>query len=77
LLEKIAVNVHPNPDAPPGTYPGVTFLGKGIMTNRPFELAYEEAEPFLYCLDKYTTVMVGGARSSTSKTTTGTLCWIG
>ena len=27
------------------------------------KLAYEEAEPFLYYLDKYATVMVGGARS--------------
>ncbi len=28
-----------------------------------FKLAYEEANHFLYFLDKYTTVMVGGARS--------------
>ena len=54
LLEKIAVNVHPNPDAPPGTYPGVTFIGKGIMTNRPFELAYEEAEKFINVLSERT-----------------------
>jgi hypothetical protein len=27
------------------------------------KLAYEEAEPFLYYLDKYATVLVGGARS--------------
>ncbi len=30
-----------------------------------FKLAYDEAEHFLYFLDKYTTVMVGGARSMT------------
>jgi superfamily II DNA/RNA helicase len=54
LLEKIAVNVHPNPDTPPGTYPGVTFIGKGIMTNRPFELAYEEAEKFINVLSERT-----------------------
>ncbi len=30
-----------------------------------FKLAYEEALHFLYFLDKYTTVMVGGARSMT------------
>ena len=29
------------------------------------KLAYEEAEHFLYFLDKYTTIMVGGARSMT------------
>ncbi len=29
------------------------------------KLANEGAEPFLYFLDKYTTVMVGGARSMT------------
>ena len=30
-----------------------------------FKLAYEGAEPFLYFLDKYATVMVGVARSMT------------
>ncbi len=29
------------------------------------KLAYEGAKPFVYFLDKYTTVMVGGARSMT------------
>lgn len=52
LLEKISVNVHPNPDTPPGTYPGVTFMGKGLMTNRPFELAYEAAEAFIEVLSQ-------------------------
>ncbi len=43
------------------------------------KLAYGDAEPFLYFLDKYATVMVGGARSitSTTRTTLGTLCWMG
>ena len=54
LLEKIAVDVHPDPDALPGTYPGVTFLGRGLMTNRPFELAYEAAEAFIDVLSKRT-----------------------
>ena len=30
-----------------------------------FKLAYEEAKHFLYFLDKYTTLLVGGARSMT------------
>ncbi len=44
-----------------------------------FTLAYEEAEHFLYFLDKYMIVMVGGAHSMTKyyNTTMGTLCWIG
>ncbi|MCZ8320048.1 MAG: phospholipase D-like domain-containing protein [Novosphingobium sp.] len=54
LLEKIAVDVHPDPEAPPGTYPGVTFVGRGLMTNRPFELAYEAAEAFIDVLSKRT-----------------------
>ena len=29
------------------------------------KLSYEGVEPFLHFLDKYTTVMVGGARSMT------------
>ena len=43
-----------------------------------FKLAYEEAEHFLYFLDKYTIVMVGGARSMTkyNKSYNETLCWI-
>jgi hypothetical protein len=42
------------------------------------KLANEEAEFFLYFLDKYMTVMVVGPVQlpSTSKTSTGTLCWI-
>jgi len=54
LLEKIAVDVHPDPDASPGTYPGVTFVGRGLMTNRPFELAYEAAEAFINVLSQRT-----------------------
>jgi superfamily II DNA or RNA helicase len=54
LLEKIAVDVHPDPIAPPGTYPGVTFVGRGLMTNRPFELAYEAAEAFIALLSQRT-----------------------
>lgn len=46
LLERIGVNVHPDPEASPGTYPGVSFHGLGIVTNHPFNLAYRAAEAF-------------------------------
>jgi len=54
LLEKIAVDIHPDPEALSGTYPGVTFVGRGLMTNRPFELAYEAAEAFIDVFSKHT-----------------------
>ena len=46
LLDKVAVDVHPNPNAFPGTYAGVGFDGLGLLTNHPFDLAYEAAENF-------------------------------
>ena len=55
VLEKIAVEIHPDPEAPAGTYPSVTFLGRGLMTNRPFKLAYEAAKAFIEILSKRTT----------------------
>ncbi|MGB7511565.1 MAG: C-terminal helicase domain-containing protein [Pelodictyon phaeoclathratiforme] len=54
LLDKIAVNVHPIPDARPGTYTGAVFQGIGLMTNHPFELAYQAAESFVSELSKRT-----------------------
>jgi len=54
LLDKIAVNVHPNPEVLPSTYPGVAFVGRGLMTNRSFELAYEASEAFIALLSKRT-----------------------
>lgn len=54
LLDKIAVNVHPIPDARPGTYTGAVFQGIGLMTNHPFELAYKAAESFVSELSKRT-----------------------
>lgn len=47
MLPRIGVNVHPDSNAPPGTYGEITFLGYGLATNLPFELAYEAAEKFL------------------------------
>jgi len=46
LLEKVGVNVHPNPDVPATAYAGVGFNGLGLLTNLPFDLAYSAAESF-------------------------------
>ncbi len=46
LLERVAVEVHPVPNAAPATYPGMSFEGLGLLTNHPFDLAYEAAENF-------------------------------
>lgn len=54
LLEKVAVDVHPDPRAPTGTYRGVTFTGLGLMTNHSFEHAYQCAEGFIDILSKRT-----------------------
>ncbi len=54
LLEKIGVNVHPNPDAPDTAYTGVGFDGLGLLTNLPFDLAYQAAESFTIALKKRT-----------------------
>jgi DNA-binding Lrp family transcriptional regulator len=50
LLERVGVEVHPDPHAPPGTYRGVTFTGLGLVTNHPFDLAYRAAEDFTEAL---------------------------
>lgn len=50
LLERVGVEVHPNPDAPPGTYRGVSFAGLGLLTNHPFDVAYQAAEDFTKAL---------------------------
>jgi superfamily II DNA or RNA helicase len=54
LLEKVGVNIHPNPDAPAITYAGVGFNGLGLLTNLPFDLAYQAAESFTMVLQKRT-----------------------
>lgn len=46
LLERVGVNVHPDPAAPIGTYVGVSFDGLGLLTSHPFDLAYQAAEAF-------------------------------
>lgn len=52
LLERVGVEVHPDPDAPPGTYQGVAFEGLGLVTSHPFDLAYRAAEDFTEVLRK-------------------------
>lgn len=54
LLERVAVDVHPDPKAPFGAYPGLTLDGTGLMTNLPFNLAYEAAEEFTALLGQRT-----------------------
>src|ERR1035441_1762783 len=54
LLERIGVDVHPNPETPAGAYSGVEFSGLGLLTNLPFDLAYQAAEAFTEALQKRT-----------------------
>ena len=54
LLERIGVEVHPNPDAPATTYSGIGFSGLGLLTNHPFDLAYQAAEEFTEALQRRT-----------------------
>jgi superfamily II DNA or RNA helicase len=52
LLERVGVLIHPDPDAPKDAYRGVGFEGLGLLTNHPFDLAYEAAEAFTAALKK-------------------------
>ena len=54
LLEKVGVDVHPDPHAPANAYPGVRFNGLGLRTNYPFDRAYEAAEAYTVELQKRT-----------------------
>ena len=54
LLERVGVEVHPLPDAPASAYPSVGFIGLGLMTNHPFDLAYQAAVDFIAALQKRT-----------------------
>ncbi len=46
LLERVAVDVHPSPSAAPSSYGKIPFVGLGLLTNHPFNLAYKAAEDF-------------------------------
>ena len=48
LLQRIRVDVHPDPKAPPGSYGGASFVGLALMTNPPFQAAYAAAERFAH-----------------------------
>ena len=50
LLERIAVNVHPTANASASAYPGIGFSGLGLLTNHPFDLAYQAALDFTTAL---------------------------
>lgn len=54
LLEKVGVDIHPDPDAPATAYPGVGFSGLGLRTNHPFDLAYGAAVAFTDALKQRT-----------------------
>lgn len=54
LLERVGVNVHPDPDAPTAAYHGLNFDGLGLLTNHPFDLAYQAAESFTAALQQRT-----------------------
>ena len=49
LLEPTAVAVHPDPNSG-AAYPGVGFDGLGLLTNHPFDLAYQAALDFTIAL---------------------------
>lgn len=54
LLERIGVDVHPDPKAQPGAYGDVNFLGQALLTNPPFQAAYAAAEQFAVLLGRRT-----------------------
>jgi hypothetical protein len=54
LLERVGVNVHPNPNADATEYAGVGFSGLGLLTNLPFDLAYQAADAFTAALKRRT-----------------------
>ena len=54
LLERVGVEVHPKPNAPARAYSGVNFRNLGLLTNHPFDLAYQAAVDFTVALQKRT-----------------------
>jgi superfamily II DNA/RNA helicase len=54
LLERVGVNVHPEPESAANRYQGVVFAGLGLMTNHSFDLAYAAAEQFTSLLKQRT-----------------------
>lgn len=54
LLERVGVDVHPNPDAVPGAYGPVHFDSLGLLTNLPFDVAYQAAVRYTAALQRRT-----------------------
>jgi superfamily II DNA or RNA helicase len=54
LLERVAVEIHPDPQQAVSAYPGVAFQEMGLLTNHPFDLAYQAAENFTALLQQRT-----------------------
>jgi DNA-binding Lrp family transcriptional regulator len=54
LLERIGVDIHPDPNISATAYTGIGFNGLGLLTNHPFDLAYQAAEAFTDALKKRT-----------------------
>lgn len=54
VLDKIAVDIHPDPLQPAHAYADVGFAGLGLLTNHPFDLAYQAAEDFTTALQHRT-----------------------
>jgi superfamily II DNA or RNA helicase len=53
LLERVAVDIHPDPSGT-DAYSGIGFQGLGLLTNHPFNLAYDAAEKFTDSLKQRT-----------------------
>ena len=53
LLDRVAVAIHPDPQQPADDV-GVGFAGLGLLTNHPFDLAYQAAEDFTAALQRRT-----------------------
>jgi superfamily II DNA or RNA helicase len=54
LLDRVGVEIYPVADVPAGTYGPIGFTGLGLVTNHPFDLAYEAAEAFTAALQRRT-----------------------
>lgn len=54
LLEKVGVEIHPNPEGSSDRYGALGFERLALMTNYPFDRAYEAAEAFIAALQKRT-----------------------
>ena len=54
FLPKIGVDIHPSLEVDPSSYSGAAFDGLGLLTNHPFDLAYNAAKKFTGLLRKRT-----------------------